>query len=51
MALKEGNKKEAMRLYTKCLSYDKNNLEIHYKRLQLAEEVGRHFIFLFVYII
>ncbi|XP_044758559.1 general transcription factor 3C polypeptide 3 [Coccinella septempunctata] len=40
MALEEGNKREAIGFYSKSLVYDKKNLEVHYKRLELAKELG-----------
>lgn len=40
MTIEEGNKKEALALLTKCLRHNKNNLEVHYKRLELAKELG-----------
>lgn len=41
MTIEEGNKKEALALLTKCLRHNKNNLEVHYKRLELAKELGK----------
>lgn len=45
MCIEEGNKKEALGLYTKCLSHNKKNLDIHYKRIALAKELGEGFIY------
>ncbi|KAK9887989.1 hypothetical protein WA026_000279 [Henosepilachna vigintioctopunctata] len=40
ISLEEGNQKEALGLYTKCLNHDKKNIEVHRKRIKLAQELG-----------
>ncbi|KAL3273621.1 hypothetical protein HHI36_015053 [Cryptolaemus montrouzieri] len=48
ICVEEGNKKEAIRTYSKCLNYDKMNIEVHRKRLKLAEELGeKHLLITF----